>query len=175
MEFHKTCIQCKLTKPLNDFERFGSTFRRVCRSCRGSLISGLNVNSVSNIINHSTTKTETNLHNLESRLHEHISIIEQHLNSLKLSNLDLLEYCKSLTNQNTFLLQQNEHFTNNLYGVISRLDDLIVTCRDPNIQSDIKSISNDIRALSNSIDIIHRNTKSISRTTSPVASPSYRN
>lgn len=171
MEHLKICIECKLSKPLIDFEKFGRTYRRICRVCRGSTISGLTINNVTSAVeNLITTHSDNNLRDIELKLNNHITIIEQQLSILKSSNQSLFDQCKHLSSQNTSILDSTNNFNSNILHIIDRLDDIVVNNRDPVLQSNIMSISNDVKALGNSLSVIYNNLKP-SRTTSPIVSP----
>lgn len=174
MEVNRYCIECKHVKLVNEFERFGRTYRRVCRACRGVQITGMTTANVAatvqNVIQQQNTsltesvsRTETHVQDiitlLQRQQEERVELIESELALLKTTNQQLI----------TMLTQQTNTINTQIVDVLAKIDDVIVMCRDPTVQ-------NEIKAIGNAITVIHNNTKqkATSPVASPAASPSYR-
>ena len=177
------CTQCKLNKNVNEFERYGRTYRRVCRSCRGAIITGVTTANVAaavqNVIQQqhvsiteTVSRTETRIQDiigiLETQQEERVRLIESELQSLREINSQLIVACRNLTERSERLVEQAENINEQMDHVLEKMDDVIVMCRDPAIQ-------NEIRAIANALTVIHANTKpkniSILQTRSPPSSP----
>ena len=184
MEARRYCVQCKLNKNINEFERYGRTYRRVCRTCRGAIITGVTTaNVIQNVIqqNVSITETVSRTENhvqdiismLERQQEERVAMIESELLSLREINTQLISACRTLTDQSDALVQQTTSINDQMTNVLEKIDDVIVMCRDPAVQKEITAIGN-------ALSIIHNNTKpknvdrqphSKSPFNSPVTSP----